>query len=152
MDAFESMKPNMMRSLKIHLVITDVGFLCYWFVSAFGLLPPDWLYKDHDNPILSAWNWSFAPIDILASVAGLMALGFQRRGRNEWLALALISLCLTFSAGLMALSFWGLRRDFEIGWWLPNLYILIWPLMLIRFVMGGWAASAARAEPRGHGS
>lgn len=117
--------------LSWNLLITDVGFLLYWTASALNLFPPDWLYKDHGNPILMAWNWSFAPVDLAASASGLLALWYARRGDSNWSRLALVSLSLTFCAGLMALAFWSLRRDFEIAWWLPNLYLVAWPVLCL---------------------
>ncbi|MEJ6004730.1 DUF5360 family protein [Paucibacter sp. AS339] len=121
------LKPT--RALRLNLLLTDLGFVAYWFVSATGLLPSAWLFKDHDNAILVAWNWSFAPLDLLASALGLWALSRARQG-GPWRLPALLSLVLTFCAGLLALSFWTLRADFNLGWWLPNLYLLLWPLWL----------------------
>jgi Family of unknown function (DUF5360) len=74
-----------------------------------------------------AWNPAFAPLDLLASAAGLWALrrhsGQDDRARTVLTA----ALALTFCAGLQALSFWALRGDFELGWWLPNLFLLLYP-------------------------
>ncbi|MCB9588029.1 MAG: DUF5360 family protein [Polyangiaceae bacterium] len=40
---------------------------------ALGLLkvPADWLFRDYTDPNIVAWNWSFLPLDLLASVTGL---------------------------------------------------------------------------------
>jgi len=114
--------------LRWNLLLTDIGFLLYWLASALSLLPPDWLYKDHDNPILMAWNWSLAPIDLAASASGLLALWHARSGRDIWSRWALVSLSLTFCAGLMAVAFWSLQSDFELAWCLPNLYLVAWPV------------------------
>ena len=119
------------RLLRANLLVTDVGFLMYWLASALSLFPPDWLYKDHDNPILHAWNWSFAPVDITASLLGLTSLWMRRQSRVSWDSVALLSLALTFCAGLMAVSFWTIRRDFDVGWWLPNLYLIVWPIIAV---------------------
>ena len=54
--------------------IADVGFILYWTTTAFHLLPAEWLYAAHDNPLMVAWNWSFFPLDMLASITGLWAL------------------------------------------------------------------------------
>ena len=120
------------RYLLWNLLITDIGFVLYWLTSSLSLLPSEWLYKDHDNPILMAWNWSFAPVDLSASAAGLLALHFAATHSRRWRPLGLISVTLTFCAGLMALSFWSLRGDFDLAWWLPNTYLMIWPLTIIR--------------------
>jgi hypothetical protein len=117
--------------IRWNLLITDIGFLSYWAAAAMGVFPSEWLYKDYDNPILVAWNWSFAPVDLAASTLGLYSLALARLGRPAWSAYALISAALTFCAGLMALSFWALRSDFDLAWWLPNLYLVIWPLIAV---------------------
>lgn len=118
--------------LRANLLATDLGFLAYWTVSALGLLPAEWLFADHDHPILVAWNWSFAPIDLLASTSGLLALSVARRGSASWRSLALVSVVLTFCAGAMAVSFWALRRDFDPAWWAPNIYLVVWSAIAVR--------------------
>jgi hypothetical protein len=123
---------SLTRALRWNLVVTDVGFLVYWFITALGFLPAAWLFKDYQNPILVSWNWSFAPIDLLASILGLSALAASKQGTNAWRQLALISVTLTFCAGFMALAFWFLRQDFDPMWWVPNLYLAVWPLYVIR--------------------
>jgi len=120
------------RYLRWNLLVTDLGFVLYWSVSALNLLPADWLYKDHENPILHAWNWSFSPLDLAASFSGLAALRFAARTSPKWQKLALISATLTFCAGLMAISFWFLRRDFDPAWWAPNIYLMLWPVTVLR--------------------
>lgn len=120
------------RTLRLNLMITDIGFLVYWLVTALGLLPSAWLFKEYQNPIIVSWNWSFAPLDLMASFLGLAALVAAKRGSNAWRALALMSVTLTFCAGLMAIAFWVLRRDFDPLWWVPNLYLMVWPLFLVR--------------------
>jgi hypothetical protein len=108
---------------------TDLGFIAYWVLSALHAFPPDQLFKDSDNPILQSWNWSFLPVDLLVSASGLGALVLARRKQAARAAsLALISLVLTHTSGLMALSFWVLRADYSLQWWLPNLFLLIYPL------------------------
>lgn len=123
---------SLSRALRWNLVITDIGFLVYWFVTALGALPTAWLFKDYQNPILVSWNWSFAPIDLLASFLGLAALVVAKQRANAWRQFALMSVTLTFCAGFMALAFWVLRRDFEPLWLVPNLYLAVWPLFLVR--------------------
>ena len=114
--------------LRALLLVTDLGFVAYWAITALHLLPEAWLFRDYADPVLSSWNWSFLPIDLLASATGLAAISGARRGTGQadaWLA---ISLVLTACSGLMALSFWTLRSDFDPAWWLPNLFLLLWPL------------------------
>ena len=104
--------------------IADVGFILYWTTTAFHLLPAEWLYADHDNPLMVAWNWSFFPLDMLASITGLWAL--LRPHQSD--TLKTMSLTLTMVAGGMAIGFWGFRGEFDLSWWLPNLYLLLFPI------------------------
>jgi hypothetical protein len=94
-------------------------------------IPSEWLFKNYDDPQIVAWNWSFFPIDILLSVTGLVALKLEKNGDQLWRAWALVSLTLTVCAGLMAISFWAFVGDFDIAWWLPNLFLMLWPLPFI---------------------
>ena len=119
------------RTLRWLLLVTDVGFLAYWCLTALHVLPQSLLFKDYDNPILVAWNGSFFPLDILASVLGLWSLLQWNRGHASWRSFALLSLALTSCAGLMALSFWTLRDDYDLLWWAPNLFLLLWPIPFI---------------------
>ena len=119
------------RALRLLLVVTDVGFIAYWSVTALHMLPQSILFKDYDNPILAAWNWSFFPLDIAASVLGLWSLWQWKRAKITWRLFALLSLALTSCAGLMAISFWALRGDYDVLWWLPNLFLFIWPIPFI---------------------
>lgn len=31
----------------------------------------------------------------------------------------------------MALAFWAITGDFELSWWLPNAYLLLFPIPLL---------------------
>jgi hypothetical protein len=98
------------RGLKTSLLITDVGLLAYWALTALaaaGILrvPAEYLYSNYQNPLVVAWNWSFMPLDVLLSLAGIAAVSMQRRGNTAWRSLAIVSLSLTMCAGLMAISF-----------------------------------------------
>jgi hypothetical protein len=132
------------------MAATDFGFLAYWSLSgvlAFGWLslPPDWLYSDYADPMMVIWNWSFAPLDILASVTGLWALRQASRGK-AWRGVALVSATLTFCAGFMAISFWAIGRDFDPSWWLPNLFLMAWPLIFARELFDGLNHSSVAAD------
>jgi hypothetical protein len=116
------------KSLRWNLWVTDLGFLMYWTVTAAGCVPGSWLFKDYDNPIIAAWNWSFAPLDLLASTIGLLAVFSAARQWPVGRSLALVSASLTFCAGFMAMAFWTMRCDFSLWWWLPNVYLAGWPL------------------------
>jgi len=36
------------------------------------VIPESYLFKDYDNPILQAWNWSFLPLDLCISFTDLI--------------------------------------------------------------------------------
>jgi hypothetical protein len=119
------------------MLATDLGFLGYWLLTALHALPPAWLFKDYDNPILQAWNWSFLSLDLVVSVTGILAVTRLRAGRPGASMLALVSLTATSASGLMALSFWIVRRDFDLGWWAPNLFLLVYPIAFLRRFVNG---------------
>ncbi len=124
-----------MKRLKNFFILTDVGFILYWLITLLHLLPDSYLFKDYNNPILVAWNWSFLPLDLLISATGFFSLFLYTKGRKNWDRVALVSLILTFCSGLQAISFWTLRLDFDLNWWLPNLFLLLYPMFFIpRFI------------------
>lgn len=92
--------------------------------------PAAWLFQDYTNPLLVAWNWSFLPLDLLVSATGFTAVFRASRGL-PWQKWALLSLTLTSSSGLNAIAFWFIRRDFDVGWWAPNVFLLVWPLFFL---------------------
>jgi hypothetical protein len=122
------------RFLRPLFLIVDLGFIAYWAITLAGVVPEEYLFKDYDNPILAAWNWSFLPLDLAISATGLMALR-RAKGGLSWRSLALVSLVLTSCSGLMAVSFWTLRGDFDPAWWLPNLFLLLYPLCFLPKLM-----------------
>ncbi len=117
------------------MALTDVGFIAYWLVTGLHLLPVEWLYRDSTNPLMVDWNWSFLSLDLLVSASGLAALWLSRVGHHAVRPLITISLSLTVSSGLMALSFWFLRRDFDLAWWLPNAFLLLYPLPFLGLLL-----------------
>lgn len=107
--------------------------LFYWSVTALMALsiidiPGDWLFKDYDDPRVMAWNWSFLPLDLLLSCTGLWALRLERRNDPAWKLWASVSMTLTICAGLMAISYWTIIGDFDVAWWIPNLFLMLWPI------------------------
>jgi hypothetical protein len=120
-----------MGRLKGFFLVTDIGFIVYWLITLFKLIPPEYLFNNYNDPILVAWNWSFLPLDLLISATGLTSLWLHRRGDERWRGLAIISLVLTVCSGLQAIVFWVLRADFDLTWWLPNLYLLLYPLFFL---------------------
>ncbi|QIP87287.1 YvaD family protein [Streptomyces sp. Tu 2975] len=131
------------RLVKSAMLVTDVAFLVYWTASLLTLIPARHAYKDFDDPVMSDWNYSFLPLDVAASATGLAALyllrgsGGERSGhhRASWRSLMLVSLTLTSTAGLQAVVFWALRGDWSVTWWVPNLFLLLFPIPSIVLLM-----------------
>ena len=120
-----------MKTLKPFFLFVDIGFILYWLITYFKLIPAQYLFQDYTNPILVAWNWSFLPLDLFISATGLTSVYLYQKGNKQWRQLALISLVLTFCSGLQAIAFWVIRLDFDPTWWIPNLFLLIYPLFFI---------------------
>lgn len=115
------------------MLATDIGMLLYWSITALMALsiialPGEWLFKDYHDPRVMAWNWSFLPLDLLLSFTGLWALRLERRGNPAWKIWAAVSMTLTTCAGLMAISYWLIVQDFDVTWWIPNLFLMLWPI------------------------
>jgi len=115
---------------------TDVGFLLYWGITATATLgviglPAEWLFADYHDSTVVAWNWSFLPLDVLLSATGLYSLRLSLRGDQRWRPLAVVSLAMTFCAGLMAISFWAIRSDYSLVWWGFNLFLMTYPLPFV---------------------
>ncbi|GGT47194.1 DUF5360 family protein [Nonomuraea spiralis] len=113
------------------MLLTDLGFVAYFTITGLGLIPPEWAFADYADPLMVDWNWSFLWIDLTASATGLTSLWLLRRARPTGEPLMLVSLVLTAASGLMAIAFWTLRGDFALAWWIPNLYLLLFPLPAI---------------------
>ncbi len=77
-------------------------------------LQTEWLFRDYADPAVVAWNWSFLPLDLAASFSGLIAVRAARVGA-AFRGLAIMSLVLTSSAGLMAVGYWAAARDFDLA-------------------------------------
>ena len=127
---------TIMRFLPFFFLVTDIGFILYWVITLIGIIPADYLFKDYNNPILSAWNWSFLPLDLFISFSGLYSLRLRAKGL-PWKNVALISLVLTLCSGLQAVSFWAIRRDFDLAWWTPNLFLFLYPIYFIAAILRG---------------
>lgn len=120
-----------MNRLRPFFLIVDIGFILYWAITLLELIPAEHLFQDYANPLLVAWNWSFLPLDLMISATGITSLALFARQRPLWAPLALISLTLTFTSGLQAIAFWTIRGDFDLAWWAPNLFLMIYPLFFI---------------------
>ncbi|ASA22547.1 YvaD family protein [Paenibacillus donghaensis] len=121
----------MSKKLRFLLLLTDISFIVYWLVTYFHLIPPEYAYQDYTNELLVAWNWSFFPLDLLISLTGLLSLYHYRKSSALWRPLVLISLVLTSVSGLQAISFWVYKGDYDLTWWIPNLFLLIYPMFFI---------------------
>jgi hypothetical protein len=124
-------KLTSMRVMKALMILTDIGFIAYWLVTLLHLIPAELLFRDYTNLILVHWNWSFLPLDLAISATGLTSVWLYKKRYDIWRPLALISLTLTFVSGLQAIAFWVFAGDFNMSWWLPNLFLLIYPLCFI---------------------
>jgi hypothetical protein len=124
-----------MKSLKFFFLFVDISFIAYWTITALHLIPAEYLYNDYTNPILVNWNWSFFPLDIGVSSTGLYSVYLANQRQEKWRIFALISLVLTSISGLQAISYWALAREFDMTWWIPNLFLLLYPLFFLPKLM-----------------
>ena len=108
------------KKFKFTLLTVDYGFIIYWTLIALNMIPQELAFQDYANPIVKAWNWSFFPLDIAASVTGFV--GLRKSGSYS---LLLISLTLTMIAGGMAIAFWTIQGFFDPTWWIPNLLLFV---------------------------
>lgn len=125
----------MSRTLALYIVITDVAFSLYWVLSAAYLsgivhVPDAFLFSGYHDRHLVAWNWSFLPLDLAATAFGAWAILASRR-QGEWRTLAAVSLALWSTAGGMAVAYWTLMAEFDLSWFLPNLFVFVWPLFFL---------------------
>ncbi|MEJ3655596.1 DUF5360 family protein [Actinomycetes bacterium KLBMP 9759] len=113
-----------MRAVRVAMLVTDIGFVVYWAVTALGVLPPEIAYSDYTDPRVVAWNWSFMPPDLLISATGLTGLWLMARGHELWRPVLVISLTVTATSGLFAISYWAVRGEFDPLWWGVNLFLI----------------------------
>ena len=124
----------MPQGLRRFIGIVDSAMVVYWAVSlaaCLGLinLPAASMYAGYGTAHTDAWNWSFAPLDLTFALVGFVAL-YKARGRSPaWRGYAILSLALTMCAGGMAVAYWALLMEFDASWWLPNLVLLLFPLI-----------------------
>ena len=138
-----------MQRLRCFFLLVDPGFIAYWLITASHLIPAEYLYNDYRNPILVNWNRSFFPLDLLVSATGIYSLFLANRGNPRWQVFALVSLLLTSVSGLQAIAYWTLARDFDLTWWLPNLFLLTYPLYFLPRLLRNMTPASAppTAEP-----
>jgi hypothetical protein len=136
----------MIRWLKIIMLTTDLGFIAYWGITIAHVIPPESLFNDYTNPIMVHWNWSFLPLDLFISATGLTSLVLLHRRKTVWRQFAIMSLVLTFVSGLQAIAFWAIAGDFNMSWWLPNGFLLAYPLIFLpRLIMQGSSQQLSRS-------
>lgn len=124
-----------MKYLKYFFLVNDVGFILYWAITLLHIVPAEYLYNNYFDPMMVAWNWSFFPLDMLISFTGLTSIYLYKKKKPFWPRLSLISLVLTFCSGLMAISFWTLTRDFNLSFWVMNLFLMVYPLFFFKKIM-----------------
>ena len=120
-----------MKTLKYFFLFVDIGFILYWVITFFHLIPDEYLFNDYKNSILVNWNWSFFPLDILVSATGIYSVCLHSKGKTNWMFYALFSLIFTSISGLQAIAYWIFAKDFDLSWWLPNLFLLTYPIYFI---------------------
>lgn len=130
-SSYAPARPTSDSVLRLFFYATDFGFIAYWLVAALAHLPPEYLFKDYDNPIMAAWNWSFLPLDLLISATGLASLWISKSHKAQSDGLAILSLAFTFCSGLQAIAFWVIRADYSLTWWVMNLYLLLYPIFFL---------------------
>ncbi|MFM7211221.1 MAG: DUF5360 family protein [Actinomycetota bacterium] len=123
------------RAEKVIVWAIDLGFLAYWTVILLDVIPPEAMFAGYELPEVRAWNWSFLPLDLMASLTGILGQTVKRLDSKVMIT---ISLVLTSCAGGMAIAYWAVLGDFQIAWWLPNAFLLLFPLVpLVRFAWRG---------------
>ncbi len=132
--------------LRWALTLTDLGFLAYWTVAGAACagwlhMPPAWMYAGYGEARTDAWNWSFLPLDLAFSAAGLWAVRLSVQGDGRWRTAALVSLILTTVAGGMAVGYWTLLGEFRPEWFLPNLALMLWPAPFLAMLLREGAVS-----------
>jgi hypothetical protein len=120
-----------MKTLKYCFVFVDTCFVIYWLITVLHIIPAEFLYNDYKNPILVHWNWSFFPLDLLVSATGYYSIYLNGRQNLNWRKFALLSLILTSVSGLQAISYWTFANEFDLTWWIPNLFLLLYPLYFL---------------------
>lgn len=136
-------------SLRTFLGVTDGVMLLYWSASALACLgafqmPEGLMYGGYGTARVDAWNWSFAPLDLAFATMGLWSVRLAARNDPLWRMVAAISLVLTMCAGGMAVSYWALLGEFDASWWVPNLLLLVLPMLWLPQLVG---TAASPSQP-----
>jgi hypothetical protein len=51
-----------------------------------------------------------------------------------------------FCSGLQAIAFWVLRQDYDPTWWIPNLCLMVLPLLYGAYALF-WRRSSVSSDP-----
>lgn len=125
---------------KAILIGTDAGLVVYWVLTAVGIVSVG------GGHMLSAWNWSFLPLDSLAAVLGL-TWSLVPRGSRWSTPLLAAALALTHAAGLMAISFLALWGTWAAAWWIVNLWLTLMPVVVVLTALHrSWLGAAPRSR------
>ncbi|HVI45164.1 MAG TPA: DUF5360 family protein [Chitinophaga sp.] len=120
-----------MKRLRYCFLLVDIGFITYWLITILHLIPAEYLYNNYQSPVMVNWNWSFFPLDMIVSGSGLFSIYLQQKNNTDWRKWAFVSLLLTSISGLQAIAYWAIAGEFSITWWLPNLFLLLYPLFFL---------------------
>ena len=135
---------RLLRFTTLAMVATDIGFIIYWALIIAGVFPAEVLFEEYDDPRVAAWNWSFLPLDIAASLTGLAAVRVMRRKLPAAPALLSFSLALTATAGGMAVVYFAQRGQFDPSGCCPT-----WPYCCSPCrSWSGWVAPATTPTAR----
>ncbi len=124
-----------LRLIEAAMALTDSAFILYWAITALGLIPPELAYSDYHDPRVVGWNWSFLPIDLIVGATGVTSLWLLHHGHRAWRDLMIISLTLTSASGMLAVSYWAIRGEFDPTWWTPNLFLLLYPVPALAWLV-----------------
>ena len=125
--------------LAVLLTLTEIGMLGYWalagaLVAGWVTIAPEYMYSDYENPVIVAWNWSFFPIDVAFALCGLTAR-FATLRQSVAELLSVIGATLMFCAGVMAISFWVIQREFDPLWWGLNIWLCLLSILFLFHLM-----------------
>jgi len=84
------------------------------------------------------------PLDVFISLTGFASLWLHAHNRPRWRDVALVSLVMTSVSGLQAIAFWAIRCEFDPAWWIPNGFLLLYPLFFIYRLLQAPTACAGR--------
>lgn len=119
------------KALVANFIVTSILFFSYWVVTIFFPSFRDSLFSDYANKDIASWNWSFLPLNFASVFFGFLSFTNIYHAAKASKCVGLVSMVLTFSSGLMAISFWVINGNNNLLFWLPNLYLIAWPIMFI---------------------